>query len=116
MEQGALTLHHQVPFPVASSWAGSGHDTTVIPQSHQHPSGIPAHPKALLNPGSWEHTAGVCMAGHSMAEGEGTPGHLLWVMEVGHGCDLGHHHHVGCSLPEGVCVPRSEELCGNSCE
>lgn len=72
------------------------HRGSLVPSA---PSGISAHPKTLLNPGSCEQRDRLgCVW---LAEGEGTPGHLLRVMEVGHVCGLGHHH-VGCSLPEGV--------------
>lgn len=68
------------------------------------PSGISAHPKALLNPGSKETGLGCVW------QAEGTPGHLLWVMEMGCVCALGHHR-VGCSQPEG----EGEELCVSNC-
>lgn len=50
-----------------------------------------------------------------LSEDEGTSGHPLWVMEVGHVCGLGQHC-VGSNLPEGVCMPMGEELCGDLCE
>lgn len=91
-----------LPCCLQLGWIRAWH-TTVIPWSHQHPSGVSAHPKALLHPGSWEQRDRLGCVWLA----EGTPEHLLWVMEMGQVCGLGHHL-VGCSLPEGVCVPMGE--------
>lgn len=64
MKHGALTLHHQLAFPVASSCAGSGHDT---PLGFLGPISTPqgflpiSKPFSVRGAGSKE-TGWVCMA------------------------------------------------------
>lgn len=90
----------------------------VILWSHERPTRISAHPTALPTPGCWEQED--MLGGEWLATAE--PGAMggSWAssaggVEMGHKCNLDHHHDGG-NLPEGLCVPTGEELCGGLCE